>query len=46
MAQLDTLDIIVLAVLLAGSVAYFPKGTDWARTMPLDWQKRDIRDLD
>ena len=31
MAQLDTLDIIVLAVLLAGSVAYFTKGTYWAK---------------
>ncbi len=29
MAQLDTLDIIVLAVLLAGTVAYFTKGTYW-----------------
>ncbi|KAF2721610.1 hypothetical protein K431DRAFT_284759 [Polychaeton citri CBS 116435] len=30
MAQLDTLDIIVLAVLLVGTVAYFTKGTYWA----------------
>ena len=30
MASLDTLDIIVLAVLLLGSVAYFTKGTYWA----------------
>lgn len=29
MAQLDTLDLIVLAVLLAGTVAYFTKGTYW-----------------
>ena len=29
MAQLDTLDLLVLAVLLAGSVAYFTKGTYW-----------------
>ena len=29
MAQLDTLDLIVLAVLLTGSVAYFTKGTYW-----------------
>lgn len=29
MAQLDTLDIIVLAVILLGSVAYFTKGTYW-----------------
>ncbi|KAL2869227.1 NADPH--hemoprotein reductase cprA [Aspergillus lucknowensis] len=29
MAQLDTLDVIVLAVLLAGSVAYFTKGSLW-----------------
>jgi len=29
MAQLDTLDLIVLAVLLVGSVAYFTKGTYW-----------------
>ena len=29
MAQLDTLDIIVLIVLLLGSVAYFTKGTYW-----------------
>ncbi|MCJ1245479.1 NADPH-cytochrome P450 reductase [Trapelia coarctata] len=29
MAQLDTLDIIVLAVLLVGTVAYFTKGTYW-----------------
>ena len=31
MAQLDTLDLIVLAVLLLGSVAYFTKGTYWAK---------------
>ncbi|KAF2467627.1 uncharacterized protein BDR25DRAFT_61435 [Lindgomyces ingoldianus] len=30
MAQLDTLDIIVLAALLLGTVAYFTKGTYWA----------------
>ncbi|CAK3932570.1 NADPH--cytochrome P450 reductase [Lecanosticta acicola] len=30
MAQLDTLDIIVLAVLLLGTLAYFTKGTYWA----------------
>ncbi|KAF1846828.1 uncharacterized protein K460DRAFT_367582 [Cucurbitaria berberidis CBS 394.84] len=30
MAQLDTLDIIVLAALLVGTVAYFTKGTYWA----------------
>ncbi|MCJ1313352.1 NADPH-cytochrome P450 reductase [Agyrium rufum] len=30
MAQLDTLDMIVLAVLLVGSVAYFTKGTYWS----------------
>lgn len=30
MAQVDSLDVIVLAVLLAGSVAYFTKGTYWA----------------
>ena len=30
MAQLDTLDLIVLAVLLVGTVAYFTKGTYWA----------------
>ncbi|KAL8796181.1 MAG: hypothetical protein Q9195_001514 [Heterodermia aff. obscurata] len=29
MAQLDTLDLIVLAVLLVSSVAYFTKGTYW-----------------
>lgn len=29
MAQLDTLDLIVLAALLAGSIAYFTKGTYW-----------------
>lgn len=29
MAQLDTLDLIVLAVLLAGTLAYFTKGTYW-----------------
>jgi NADPH-ferrihemoprotein reductase len=30
MAQLDTLDVIVLAALLLGTVAYFTKGTYWA----------------
>ena len=30
MAQLDTLDLIVLVALLIGSVAYFTKGTYWA----------------
>ena len=30
MAQLDTLDLVVLVVLLVGSVAYFTKGTYWA----------------
>lgn len=30
MAQLDTLDIVVLVVLLVGTVAYFTKGTYWA----------------
>ena len=30
MAQLDTLDLIVLVALLVGSVAYFTKGTYWA----------------
>ena len=30
MAQLDTLDLVVLAVLLLGTVAYFTKGTYWA----------------
>lgn len=29
MAQLDTLDIIVLGLLLVGSIAYFTKGTYW-----------------
>ncbi|KAL9102958.1 MAG: hypothetical protein Q9163_001945 [Psora crenata] len=29
MAQLDALDLIVLAILLLGSVAYFTKGTYW-----------------
>lgn len=29
MAQLDTLDILVLAAILVGSVAYFTKGTYW-----------------
>ncbi|KAI4938227.1 hypothetical protein J4E85_000666 [Alternaria conjuncta] len=29
MAQLDTLDLIVLAALLVGTVAYFTKGTYW-----------------
>jgi NADPH-ferrihemoprotein reductase len=31
MAQLDTLDIIVLVALLLGTVAYFTKGTYWAK---------------
>ncbi|KAF1944367.1 NADPH-cytochrome P450 reductase [Clathrospora elynae] len=30
MAQLDTLDIIVLAALMVGTIAYFTKGTYWA----------------
>ncbi|KAJ9669599.1 hypothetical protein H2201_000466 [Coniosporium apollinis] len=30
MAQLDTLDLVVLAVLLLGTIAYFTKGTYWA----------------
>lgn len=30
MAQLDTLDIVVLAALLLGTIAYFTKGTYWA----------------
>lgn len=30
MAQLDTLDIVVLCLLLFGSLAYFSKGTYWA----------------
>ncbi|GAD97695.1 NADPH cytochrome P450 reductase [Paecilomyces variotii No. 5] len=30
MAQIDTLDLLVLVVLLVGSVAYFTKGTYWA----------------
>ena len=30
MAQLDTLDIVVLAALLLGTIAYFTKGTLWA----------------
>lgn len=30
MAQLDTLDVIVLVVLLMGTAAYFTKGTYWA----------------
>lgn len=30
MAQLDTLDLLVLVALLVGSVAYFTKGTYWA----------------
>jgi NADPH-ferrihemoprotein reductase len=32
MAQLDTLDIVVLAILLFGTVAYFTKGTYWGLT--------------
>lgn len=31
MAQLDTLDIVVLVVLLLGTLAYFTKGTYWAK---------------
>jgi NADPH-ferrihemoprotein reductase len=31
MAQLDTLDLIVLAVLLLGTLAYFTKGTYWGK---------------
>lgn len=31
MAQLDTLDIVVLAIILVGTVAYFTKGTYWAK---------------
>ncbi|KAF2083443.1 hypothetical protein K490DRAFT_69804 [Saccharata proteae CBS 121410] len=30
MAQLDTLDMVVLAVILLGTIAYFTKGTYWA----------------
>ncbi|EGP84601.1 unnamed protein product [Zymoseptoria tritici ST99CH_1A5] len=30
MASLDTLDIVVLAILLLGTIAYFTKGTYWA----------------
>lgn len=30
MAQLDTLDLLVLAALLVGTIAYFTKGTYWA----------------
>ncbi|KAH8700803.1 putative NADPH cytochrome P450 reductase [Talaromyces proteolyticus] len=30
MAQIDTLDLVVLILLLVGSVAYFTKGTYWA----------------
>lgn len=30
MAQLDTLDLVVLVALLVGSIAYFTKGTYWA----------------
>lgn len=30
MAQLDTLDIVVLVLLLLGTIAYFTKGTYWA----------------
>ncbi|KAF8463505.1 hypothetical protein BDZ91DRAFT_784063 [Kalaharituber pfeilii] len=36
-SQLDTLDIVVLALLLVGTVAYFTKGTLWAKT-------KDLRD--
>lgn len=32
MADLDTLDIVVLAILLLGTVAYFTKGTYWGIT--------------
>lgn len=31
MAQLDTLDLVVLIALLVGSIAYFTKGTYWAK---------------
>jgi NADPH-ferrihemoprotein reductase len=31
MAQLDTLDIVVLVALLLGTIAYFTKGTYWAK---------------
>ncbi|PTB70772.1 NADPH cytochrome P450 oxidoreductase [Trichoderma citrinoviride] len=31
MAELDTLDILVLSVILLGTVAYFTKGTLWAK---------------
>lgn len=31
MAKLDTLDILVLVALLVGSIAYFTKGTYWAK---------------
>lgn len=34
MAQLDTLDLVVLVALLVGSVAYFTKGSYWA--VPID----------
>lgn len=30
MAQIDTLDLVVLAILLLGTIAYFTKGTYWA----------------
>lgn len=30
MAQLNTLNLLVLVVLLVGSIAYFTKGTYWA----------------
>lgn len=32
MAELDTLDIVVLVVLLLGTLAYFTKGTYWGKT--------------
>ena len=32
MAQLDTLDIVVLTVLALGTIAYFTKGTYWGIT--------------
>jgi NADPH-ferrihemoprotein reductase len=42
MAQLDTLDIIVLAVLLLGTVAYFTKGTYWGIVKEYLRQIKDI----
>lgn len=40
MAQLDTLDIAVLAVLLLGTLAYFSKGIFWAKPAPLNVNSR------